>query len=146
MRNWIGNVKNAAAVSNLMSQGGIPQMQITYGGAVEEFRFEHVWVEVKDGENWRALDPSFKQYTYTEGMDLESAVSFDAQGLLAQLEATSNETEGWVQGVNATLIETELTNYQAQLETYLESNAPDATLGDVLGLQTINPDASTTLL
>ena len=147
MRNWVGNVKNAAAVSNLLSQGGIPQAEINYGGTTEKFRFEHVWVEVKSGNDWYPLDPSFKQYTYTEGMDLESAVSFDAEGLITQLEAssTSNEAEGWVQGVNSTLIETELTNYQTQLETYLTNNAPDATLGDVLGLQTIVADTAINL-
>ena len=147
MRNWVGNVKNAAAVSNLLSQGAIPQAEINYGGATEKFRFEHVWVEVKSGNDWYPLDPSFKQYTYTEGMDLESAVGFDAEGLITQLEAssTSNEAEGWVQGVNSALIETELTNYQTQLETYLTNNAPDATLGDVLGLQTIVADTATTL-
>ena len=147
IRNWVGNVKNIDAATNIVSQGGIPQTQVNYGGAVEDFRFEHVWVEVKEGTSWHTIDPSFKQYTYTEGMDLESAVSFDAQGLLTQLEAssTSNEAEGWVQGINANLIETELSNYQTQLESYLSTNAPSATLGDVLGLQTIIPDSASTL-
>tara|TARA_R110001599_G_scaffold233082_1_gene432253 strand:- start:546 stop:3497 length:2952 start_codon:yes stop_codon:yes gene_type:complete len=144
MRNWIGNVKNADAVGNLLSQGGIPHTQVSYGGAIEEIRFEHVWVEVKDDTNWLPLDPSFKQYTYTEGMDLESAVSFDAQGLLTQLQnsSTSNETEGWVQGVDANLINTELANYQTQLESYLTNNAPNATLGEVLGQQEIQTSAA----
>ncbi|WP_304439199.1 transglutaminase domain-containing protein, partial [Oleiphilus sp. HI0117] len=140
-RNWVGNVKNAAAVANLMSQGGIPQHQYSYGGDVEEIQLEHVWVEVKQGETWYSLDPSFKQYTYTDGLDLENQVAFDAQGLLTSLEesSVSNEAEGWVQGVNTSLIETELANYQTELETYLNNNAPNATLGDVLGLQTIIP-------
>jgi len=139
MRNWIGNVKNADAVGNLLSQGGIPHTQVSYGGAIEEIRFEHVWVEVKSDNNWLPLDPSFKQYSYTEGMDLESAVSFDAQGLLTRLQnsSTSNETEGWVQGVDANLINTELTNYQTQLKSYLTNSAPNATLGEVLGQQVI---------
>ena len=139
MRNWVGNVKNAAAVGNILGQGGIPHTQVHYGGAIEEIRFEHVWVEVKTDGNWVALDPSFKQYTYTEGMDLDNAVNFDAQGLLTQLQnsSTSNETEGWVQGVDANLINTELTNYQNQLESYLTNSAPNATLGDVLGQQSI---------
>ena len=147
MRNWVGNVKNAAGVANLLSQGGIPQIQASYGGAIEEIHFEHVWVEVKEGNNWLPLDPSFKQYDYSEGLDLESAVSFDAQGLLTQLQnsSTSNETEGWVQGVDANLINSELTNYQNQLENYLTNNAPNATLGDVLGLQTIKPSSAATL-
>ena len=147
VRNWVGDVKNADAATNLMSQGGIPQTQFSYGGAIEEIKWEHVWVEVNQGGQWHALDPSFKQYTYTEGMDLDAAVAFDAEGLLTQLEnsSTSNETEGWVQGVDTSLIETELSNYQTQLESYLNVNAPTATLGDVLGLQTINPSVANTL-
>ena len=147
VRNWVGDVKNADAATNLMSQGGIPQTQFSYGGAIEEIKWEHVWVEVNQGGQWHALDPSFKQCTYTEGMDLDAAVAFDAEGLLTQLEnsSTSNETEGWVQGVDTSLIETELSNYQTQLESYLNVNAPTATLGDVLGLQTINPSVANTL-
>lgn len=147
VRNWVGDVKNAAAVSNILGQGGIPSAQINFGGAVELIRLEHVWVEVKQGANWYPVDPSFKQYTYTDGMDLQAAVPFDAQGLLTQLEttSTSNEAEGWVQGVDASLIETELADYQTELESYLNTNAPTATLGDVLGLQTINPGTASTL-
>lgn len=147
VRNWVGDVKNADAATNLMSQGGIPQVQIDFGGAVEEIEFEHVWVEVKQGADWFALDPSYKQYTYSDGVDLRSAVPFDGQGLLTQLQSSSisNEAEGWVQGVDANLIQNELNSYQAELEAYLNSNSPQATLGDVLGLQSITSSGTTAL-
>ncbi len=145
--NWIGNVRNADAATNLMSQGGIPQTQVSYGGAVEDIRFEHVWVEFRQGGVWRSLDPSFKQYEYQEGMDLGVAVDFDVSGLLSQIQvdSTSNDSEGWVQGVDASTVESALEEYQTELESYIANTAPESTLVDVLGLQTIVSSSAVSL-
>ena len=40
-----------------------------------------------------ALDASFKQYSYSAGMDLKTAVPLDATALL-------NAAQGWVQNLN----------------------------------------------
>ncbi|MDR2450274.1 MAG: hypothetical protein LBE85_00535, partial [Candidatus Accumulibacter sp.] len=61
-------------------------------------RMEHVWVEawiryhpdrgtehvggISEGDSWVPLDASFKQYAYTQKMDLQDAVPFDAEALL----------------------------------------------------------------
>tara|TARA_B100001063_G_scaffold29301_1_gene22451 strand:- start:289 stop:537 length:249 start_codon:yes stop_codon:yes gene_type:complete len=81
--NWVGGVNNAAAAGNLLGQGGIPNVGIIVGGEVKHFQLEHTWVEayvdyipsrgMKDGQkdSWIPLDPSFKQYEYSQGMDLD---------------------------------------------------------------------------
>ncbi|MFV0477076.1 MAG: hypothetical protein ACK5ME_04475, partial [Parahaliea sp.] len=84
-------------------------------------------------------DASFKQYDFTAGYDLQAEVPFDAQALVDDIEAsaTINETEGWVQNVPQTNIESQLAAYQQQLEDYITNQNPDATVGEVLGLQEI---------
>ncbi|MFK4753829.1 transglutaminase-like domain-containing protein, partial [Oceanobacter antarcticus] len=149
--NWVGNVKNTDAAGNLMGQGGIPNVGLIRGGQVTHFRLEHVWVEAwidylpsrgakhQRGDTWIPMDASFKQYDYQEGMNLAEAVPFDAQGLVDEIEqnSTINEAEGWVQGGSNTAVEQALETYQAQLQAYIESQNPDATVGDVLGSSSI---------
>ena len=88
---------------------------------------------------WVALDASVKQYSYAAGMDLQTAVPLDAQALLnaAQSGATVNEQEGWVQNLNQTAIQNQLTSYQNQLKTYIDTQKPNATVGDVIGRKII---------
>jgi len=149
--NWVGGVNNASAAGNLMGQGGIPNVGIVMGGEVKLFRLEHTWVEafvdfmpsrgMKDGakDTWIPLDPSFKQYDFAEGYDLEQQVPFDGQALVDELtaSATVNEEQGWAQNLSTETIEQTLDSYQQQLTDFIEAQNPDATVAEVLGLQEI---------
>ena len=139
VQNWVGGVVNVNAAVNLLSQGGIPQQQYSYGGAIEEIELEHVWVQAYVDDQWISVDPSFKQYEYTDGMDIQSAVPLDTTTLMEALQAsgTRNDDEGWIQGMDPTIIQNALTDYQSQLQDYFSNQQPNATLGDVLGQQTI---------
>ncbi|NLD13847.1 MAG: hypothetical protein GX665_01995 [Gammaproteobacteria bacterium] len=127
-------------------------MILTKGGQDHAFRMEHVWVEAYIGyhpgrgatyspgqqpaDTWVPMDGSYKQYTYSQGMDLQSAVPFDAQALLnaAQQGAEINEAEGWVRGLNTDALQAELSRYQTRLEQHIsQQNNGNSTVGDVLG-------------
>ncbi|MBS3804675.1 MAG: transglutaminase family protein [Oleiphilaceae bacterium] len=144
VQNWVGGVTNVDAATNILSQGGIPQRQLSYGGATEEVELEHVWVEAWIGGEWVGLDPSFKQYTYTEGLDIESQVPLNADQFLSQLQssATVNEAEGWVQGVDVVQVQSQLEDYQSRVESFINNQHSNATLGEVLGTQQIVPEQS----
>jgi hypothetical protein len=158
--NWVGNVTKPEAAQSLMGQGGIPNVALVSGGKIIAFKLEHVWVEAwvdyvpsrgavnKVGDTWIQLDASFKQYQYTQGMDLKTAVPLDAQTLLDQSKqgATVNETEGWVQNLNQANLQTALTTYQAQVKSYIDTAKPDASVGDVLGSKAIQVQAPSILL
>lgn len=149
--NWVGGVTDPEAASSLLGQGKIPHDFVTENGVVTAVLLEHTWVEAyvdfepsrglfhQTGDNWIPMDAAFKQYVYEPGMNLQDNVPFDAEGLLTTIEqeATINEAEGWVQGVNESTIDAQLTDFQEQLSLYIESQNPDATVGEVLGLQTI---------
>ena len=158
--NWVGGVHVPHAAINLMSQGGIPVVGIGQGGAVSRLRLEHVWVEAfvdyvpsrgavnRNPNTWVPLDASFKQYQFAQGMDVKANIPFDANAFITQIQqgAIVNESEGWVQNVNQTLVQQKLTNYQMQVTNYVNAQKPDATVGDVLGTQAITEENRPILL
>ncbi|RYF02175.1 MAG: transglutaminase [Comamonadaceae bacterium] len=155
--NWVGNASNPQAALQIMAQGGMAVRGLAQGGAIQAIRLEHAWVQAyvnwapgrgsrnatptqhvhpNSGHNaWVALDASAKQYSYAPAMDLQAAVPLDAQALLtaAQSGATVNEAQGWVQNINQTAIQSQLDQYQNRLKTYIDTNKPNATVGDVIG-------------
>ncbi len=149
--NWVGGAETPEAAQNILGIGGIPNALIKKNGQFTHFRIEHTWVEAyvdfhpsrgqveKTGDSWIPMDASFKQYEFTLGMNLKDEVAFDAQPLAdaIQAKATINETEGWVQNVPQADIEAQLTQFQNQLKAHIEQQNPDATVGQVLGLQDI---------
>ncbi|MBI5910931.1 MAG: transglutaminase domain-containing protein [Betaproteobacteria bacterium] len=158
--NWVGGVTVPEAALNLMGQGGIPNLGIAQGGQVRWIDLEHVWVEAyvdyvpsrgavnRTPNTWVPLDASFKQYQFTQGMDLKSAIPFDGQPFITQIQqsATVNQIEGWVQNVNQAQIQQAVDNYQAQLRSYIQGQKADATVNDALGGQAIIEERRTILL
>jgi transglutaminase-like putative cysteine protease len=149
--NWVGGAQVPEAAQAILGMGGVPTIGILEGGKIAKFKLEHVWVEAyvdyfpsrgmkeQVGDSWIPMDASFKQYDFTEGMNLKDLVPFDAEALANTIQTKSivNEEEGWVQNVPQADIEAQLENFQAQLKTYIENQNPDSTVGEVLGLQEI---------
>ncbi|MBF1803562.1 transglutaminase-like domain-containing protein [Alloalcanivorax profundimaris] len=143
--NWVGGVNVPSAAGNLMGQGGIPNTGLTRGGQISHFELEHIWVEAwidfhpsrgadhRTGDTWVPMDASFKQYQYSEGMDLQDQVPFDAEGLARTIEqeSTINEEEGWVQGVPQMTIENVVEGYRGRLEKHLENQ--NASIKETIG-------------
>lgn len=149
--NWVGGVTKPEAAQSLLGQGGIPNVALVAGGTVKAIRMEHVWVEAyvdyhpsrgavnKSPNTWVPMDASFKQYQFTSGMDIKGNVPINPQTVLDQIKqgATVNEAEGWIQNLNQVNLQSQLTTYQNQVKTYVDSQKANATVGDVLGAQKI---------
>ncbi len=148
--NWVGGVETAGAAQQLLGQGGIPNVARVQGGQVTHIRLEHTWVAWVDfepsrginniqGDSWVPMDASFKQYDYSTGMNLQQNVPFDAQALVDAMTAgaTINEAEGWVQNLPQQVAEDQFSQFQQQVETYINNQNPAATVGEVLGLQAV---------
>ena len=152
--NWVGGFTDPMSALDFISSGGVPTTGITEGGIVKRARLEHVWVEAfinyipsrgakhvnGKGETWIKLDPSYKQYKYTAGIDIKSAVPFDGQTFLNQIQAgaTIDATTGSITGVNSALTQQTMQDYQTQVQNYLTQNHPNATVGDVIGKKDID--------
>jgi hypothetical protein len=115
--NWVGGVTKPEAALQLLGQGGIANRGIAEAGRFSKVRMEHVWVQAyvnwapsrgarQGGYNltpaqtppqhvnpngplnaWVPLDASFKQYSYSQGLDLKTAVPLDANALLTAAQA-----------------------------------------------------------
>ncbi|MCL5024420.1 MAG: transglutaminase-like domain-containing protein [Nitrospirae bacterium] len=153
VKNWLGGFADSMAAINLLASAGIPTKGMIDGGQVKYVQMEHMWVEAyinyfpsrgarhKNGlgDTWIRLDASFKQYNYTQGIDIKAAVPFDAQTFVDQVKnsATINEAQGYVTNVSSTLIQQGMQDYQTRVQNYISQNYPNATVGDVLGKKEI---------
>jgi transglutaminase-like putative cysteine protease len=151
--NWVGNFTDPKAALTFIASGGIPVAAKMSGGQIVAARMEMLAVEayvsygpysgrpsnLNADKIWVPLDPSFKQNTYTEGIDLQAAVPFDAQAFANQVQATAtiNEVEGYVTGVDSSYVQTTMTDYQMQVQNYINQNMPNATVGDIVGKKEI---------
>ena len=70
-------------------------------------------------------------------MNLSIDVPFDAQGLIDEVtaSATIDEFEGYVQNIDQAAIEHVLSDYQQQIQAYIDSQHDNASVGDVLDTQ-----------
>lgn len=145
-RNWAGGFSSIDAAAEFASSGGIPVTTITRAGKVHRVRMEHVWVEVAtdylpsraavnlDADSWIAIDASYKQYDYLEGLDVVQISGIDAEQLAQDVldSGTINEQEGWITGFDPTILQAAQTQAQSALENHINTMT-DPTVGDVIG-------------
>ena len=145
-RNWVGGFESIEEAMNYAASGGIPVTGLIQGGRVTQVRMEHVWVEaaidflpsrgavMRSADTWLALDASFKQYEFLEGLDVAAIAGIDAQALTDSFlqSGAVNESEGWVQGLDPTLLESAQEDARQALEAYIEQ-MHEPTVGEVIG-------------
>ncbi|WP_125781252.1 transglutaminase domain-containing protein [Pseudoalteromonas rubra] len=140
VKNWVGGVEVIEAAQNLLGQGGVPNVIVKGAeNQVVSYGLEHVWVEFYQDGQWQAADPSFKQYEYSEGIDLTQVASLDQDVFVSELTdgATIEPTEKWVKGLNESAAYTKIESIQNQLEDYLALHLPDASFEDIFGSKVI---------
>jgi hypothetical protein len=152
--NWVGGFTDAKSTANFILSGGVPAAAGIAGGKITKIRLEHTWVEAyvdyipsrgavhKQGDTWVPMDASFKQHLLRPGIELQTAVPFDGQAFLNQVQATAtiDPNTPSLTGVDAAYVQTALADYQNQIHSYLTANHPNATVGDVLGTSTIKEE------
>jgi len=147
--NWVGGFTDANAAVNFIASGGTPVSGLISGGKISVVRMEHVWVEayVKyyplrgakhitgQGDSWIPLDASYKQYNYTQGIDIKSAVPFDAQSFVNQIQSTAtiDTANSSVTGVDCKPLSQMMSVYKENLKSYLDQKYSNATIGEVIG-------------
>ncbi|MFO7604136.1 MAG: transglutaminase domain-containing protein [Gammaproteobacteria bacterium] len=146
-KNWMGGFTSIDAAADFAASGGIPTDAYISGGVIGHVKIEHIWVEAaidylpsrgqvnRDADSWVAMDASYKQYEYLTGIDVAAVTGLDGQALADSFVAsgTVNETEGWVAGLDPTILQKAQTSTQTTLENYITTNLPNATVGDVIG-------------
>jgi transglutaminase-like putative cysteine protease len=154
LMNWTGAQTPEVAVKILQTHG-IPLQTVTNRrGNLMGVKFSHTWVAAyigprhhhdrdhhghgqgcAGGHQWVQLDPSFKHYEYTAGIDLKQATGFDPDAFYnaATAGATINQDQSYVTNLNQANIQGNLQAYADNLLAWVNANLPNATVGDVLG-------------
>lgn len=146
-KNWAGGFTDIMAAADYASSGGIPVTALISGGQISKIRLEHVWVEAAidflpsrgarnlDADSWVVMDPSYKQYDYKKGLDAVAISGIDPEQLAQSFmnSGTTNESEGWVTGFDASILQNAQIEAQQKLEAYIQNNLTDPTVGDVIG-------------
>jgi transglutaminase-like putative cysteine protease len=146
-RNWVGGFESIDAAAEFAASGGIPVTAVTIGGRIATIRLEHVWVQAaidfhpsrgarsEAADTWVSLDASYKQYEYSDGLDVIAIAGIDAQQLVQSFRGSGNgnEAEGWVSGFDSAILENAQRQAQGQLEQYIADNLNAPVVGDVIG-------------
>jgi len=152
----MGGFTDPQAAITFAATGGIPVRPVISGGKITSVQFEHVYATallpmgyyigvgslMRRGWSepmWMPLDVSLKHYVTTPGIDISTAVPFDSQTVVNQIQSTAtiNEAEGYVTNVNSALIQQTMQDYQTRVQDYISQNTPTATVGDVIGKREI---------
>jgi len=145
--NWTGGFSKPEAAMLFAAYGGVPITQVIQGGKIDRIQLEHVWVEAaidfapsrggvnKNADTWVQLDASYKQYEDLTGLDMLTISGIDPNQLATDFtnSGTINEVEGWVQNLDATILQTAQTTAQTKLTNYINTNLTNPTVGDVIG-------------
>jgi len=160
VQNWVGGFTDPAAALNFIYSSGTPATALTSGGSPVAGRLEHTWVEAfvdyvpsrgtvhGPGDSWVPLDPSFKQFSYQDGIDLAAATGgFDSGQFFQQLGngATLSDPDGAVAGINIAVANQKLTDLQGQIAAFVKSRNASPKMEDVVGGKAILPQSSSVL-
>jgi transglutaminase-like putative cysteine protease len=136
--NWVG-VETAEAAIEVFASIGIPSEAIESGsGKIIGLKFYHVWVEAYNShDRWVGMDPSFKQYRYHDGIDINAATDLDVDTLYNSAIEGAVVGNDYVSGLNEINLVADLNTYKNNLMSYIETNMPGATIKDIIGYREI---------
>ncbi len=155
LTNWIGGAESALIAQDLLQQGGVAATAVVSGGRVTKLRMQHAWVSAyanwvpsrgaKQGSSsqhvnpngplnaWVELDPSYKQHTFSNPIDINAAVPIDASAIrnAAMTGATIDTTQGFIGSAAEASVLGQIQSYGQRVQAYLDSR-PELTLGDLV--------------
>jgi len=116
---------------SLLGQRGYPNYAYFIYDDNNTIGFQRVWVILTIGGTTYHLDPAFKVSEPVTGISLTNTIGFSTSGLLSAAGGT--DTGNYVTNLNEANIRATLTGYTTNLLNYLQSNAPNASVQQVLG-------------
>ena len=93
----------------------------------------------KNADHWLALDPSYKQYEYQQGLNAVAISGIDPQQLARQFidSGQIDPDEGWATGFDPTILTQAQSQIQQSLEQYIQQHLSNPTVSDIIGGQKI---------
>ncbi len=100
------------------------------------------------GDHWIRFDPSFKNYKYTEGLDISSDVAFNGSDFIDSIKNTGayNATDSYIYNLDNSAINSTLENHQSQTLAFINQTNSNASMNDIYGGKDIIKHQFTILL
>ena len=137
--NWTSTMQY---LDGLFGSRGYPETG-NFTGYTNLYLFQHVWVSLTTGGNTYWLDPSFKVSEPVAGINLANAMGFSSNSLMTA--ASGTDAGNYVTNLNEASIRGALTGYTTNLLNYLQSNAPNASVQQIMGGWQIVPSTYTNI-
>lgn len=143
---WLGtDPLNVFAASNFLANCLVPVTTV-WNGVEWVMDFSHTWVVVNIGGTDYVFDPALKTYTAVSGINLATAMGYNATTFMTDATSGATVTADYVQNMNRTNIRANLDTLSNNLVSWIKANDFDASMDDILGGRTINQyDAATQL-
>ncbi len=134
---WLTNFNFLA---NFCFNRGFP---IVASFASNSFSLQRVWVVIKGQNKDYYFDPAFKISEKIDGLNLTNALGFSSNSVMSAAGGTS--TTNYVTSLNESSLRNTLTGYTTNFLNYLQSNAPNASVAEVMSGWQIVPATITTI-
>ena len=133
---WTG-AENAKVAVRILGSLGIPTVSLVSAGEITAVRTEHIWVEAylayddyrgisqtNADKIWVPLDPSFKQYSFVEGLDIKEIAGVSEEQILESFKINGDRSveDGTITNINTDEMKSFLDTATDKLQKYLKDN------------------------
>jgi RHS repeat-associated protein len=133
-------------LSTLLGTRGYPNNAFfTITGDSNTVVFHRVWVKLTLGTTNYYLDPAFKISEPIAGITLASGMGLNTNSFVTAASVGASNTVDYVQHLNEAAVRSNLVAYTTSLLGYIQSNAPNATVEQIMGGQQIVSSANSPL-
>lgn len=127
------------AAETVLNYGQIEAYPVYDTGVLQYIDLIHAYVQVDiDGTDY-VFDPSYKLYDYTTGIDIGAAVAFNEATLITDAEDGATVTSDYIENLNKANIQSLFETYGTNLLDWINTNAFDASMADIIGGRVIEP-------
>lgn len=151
---WTG-AKTPEAAVRILGMLGTPTVSVVAGGTIVAARLEHTWVEayvpyenyrgageMKGQKIWVPLDPSFKQYTNEEALDIKAITGLTDDQILEAFKVEGDRTGDSITNVNTEKMQALMNAANEKLQAYIkDNNLTDKDTKQLIGGKKIKPES-----
>ena len=118
-------------LADLCGTRGYPQVYYFDDG--NTFEIQRTWVALTIGSTTYQLDPAFKISQQVSGISLTNAMGGGAISNALITAAAGTDTGNYAQSISEAALRSKLTSYTTNVLNYIQSNAPNGSVQQILG-------------
>ena len=152
-KNWAGGFTNAEAAASLFASAGVPSVvrRVNQNGQVVSVKLEHIWVKTfvdyaasaaavnKQGDNWIDLDPTFKQFEYTNRIDFRPQFATEPHEFADQVISGGifDRNTGFLTNLNTAAVDSFINRISSKVQQSQANLTADQAVANYIGSKII---------